>query len=85
VICNLVPYLIYFLFLWFVKYIIAFIKGGFKSPPFGKGGFRVIWFFTVKPAATMHGIFARGSAVLQLWQTFHAIVYGVVATLDVRV
>ena len=29
-----------------------FIKGEFKKSPFEKGGFRGIWFFTVKPAAT---------------------------------
>jgi hypothetical protein len=31
-----------------------FIKGGFEKSPFEKGGFRGIWFFTVKPAAAKH-------------------------------
>ncbi|MHB9074344.1 MAG: spermidine synthase [Desulfobaccales bacterium] len=32
-----------------------FFKGGKFKSPFGKGGFRGIWFFTVKPAATQNG------------------------------
>jgi hypothetical protein len=40
---------------WFVTYIIVFQRG-VLNPPFGKGGFRGIWSFTVKPAATVNSL-----------------------------